>query len=365
MRVRVRLRDIAREVGVSEATVSRALSPTRRLLVRNETRARILRVAKALGYLPNFYAQALASGKTSLVAVVVAYTEDYLMNVKALKLHEALLAAGLQAQMIPAQSLQELESADRIAAALLRTNPLAVVIRPLATSWPLGLLEELCGALHHHGVHALLVDHHELPSPDVPADAITTDRVGASVTAVSHLLESGHRHIGLLASRDRVFGRIQGYDQALDEYGIRERYFQPLEPYVEGSTGPVYSLAYVEAGYRAVQDLLTRHPEITALYCSSDLVAVGAMKGVFDRGQRVPQDVAIVGFNDEPWCSHLLVPLSSVAQPVAELARRAMAMLKERIEGCGKPWRRELLPMRLVVRESSLRPNSDCESNSA
>ncbi len=348
----VRLKDIARQAGVSEATVSRALSPSRSSMVRAETLARIRQIADALGYHHNPHAQALAIGRSAVVSLVVAYTEDYMMNVKALRLHSALLEVGLQAQIIPAQSLQALDSAEKIAASLLRSAPMAVAIRPLATNWRLELLEDLCCRLWDHGVYALLADHHELPSDDVPADAISTDRVSASEAAVSHLLKLGHRCIGLLASADQTFGRIAGYRRALDEHGIGERYEQPIDQYVEYAPERPYLSQAVQAGYLAAQDLLRRCPEVTALFCGSDLVAIGAMRGLANVGLSVPADVAIVGFNDEPWCSHLPVPLTTIGQPVEQLSARAAEMLRARLAGDDSPWRRELVPMPLIVRES-------------
>lgn len=350
--VNVRLKDIAREAGVSEATVSRALSPSRCSMVRPETLARIRRLAEALGYHHNPHAQALAIGRSAVVSLVVAYTEDYMMNVKALRLHSALLEAGLQAQIIPAQSLEALGSADRIAAYLLRSAPLAVAIRPLATNWRLELLGELCGTLWDRGVYALIADHHQLPADDVPADAISTDRVSASEAAVRHLLGLGHRCVGLLASADQTFGRIAGYRRALEQHGIGERYEQSIDQYVEYTPQRPYLSQAVQAGCLAAQDLLRRCPEVTALFCCSDLVAVGAMRGLANLGLSVPADVAVVGFNDEPWCSHLPVPLTTIGQPVEQLTARAAEMLKSRLAGDDGPWRRELIPMPLIVRES-------------
>jgi LacI family transcriptional regulator len=350
--VNVRLKDIAQQAGVSEATVSRALSSGRSSMVRAETLARIRRIADALGYYHNPHAQALAMGRSAVVSLVVAYTEDYMMNVKALRLHSALLDAGLQAQIIPAQSLEALDSVDRIAAHLLRAAPMAVAIRPLATNWRLELLEELCRTLWDSGVYALLADSHQLPGDDVPADAVSTDRVSASEAAVCHLLEMGHRRVGLLASPDQTFGRIAGYRRALDEHGIGERYEQSVDRYVEYAPARPYLSQAVQAGCLAAQELLRRCPEVTALFCCSDLVAIGAMHGLTALGLSVPADVAVVGFNDEPWCSHLPVPLTTIGQPVEQLATRAADMLKLRLAGDDSPWRRELVPMPLIARAS-------------
>lgn len=321
-------------------------------MVRADTLARIRRIADALGYCHNPHAQALARGRSAVVSLVVAYTEDYMMNVKALRLHSALLDADLQAQIIPAQSLEPLDSVEKIAAHLLRAAPMAVAIRPLATNWRLELLEALCCTLWDSGVYVLLADGHQLPGDDVPADAISTDRVSASEAAVRHLLAMGHRRVGLLASADQTFGRIAGYRRALDEYGIGERYEQSIDGYVEYAPARPYLSQAVQAGSLAAQELLRRCPEVTALFCCSDLVAIGAMHGLTELGLSVPADVAVVGFNDEPWCSHLPVPLTTIGQPVEQLATRAAEMLKLRLAGDDSPWRRELIPMPLVVRES-------------
>ncbi|HJN16987.1 MAG TPA: LacI family DNA-binding transcriptional regulator [Armatimonadota bacterium] len=347
------LKDIAREAGVSEATVSRALNPGRASVVKPATCARILDIANALGYRHNPHAQALAGGKCAVVSLVVAYTEDYMMNVKALALHASLVDLGLQPEIHHPQRVNGSQTVDEIAANLLRSSPIAVVLRTLASDWSPELLAELSDAIWRQGVHVLLVDHHQLPADDVPADVIASDRPGASAAAVSHLVDLGHRHIGLLALADQGFGRLEGYAKALDERGIADRYVEPLSGHADLGDGSVMGRPTVEAGRGAAKALLTRHPQVTAIYCASDLVALGAMEGLAEIGRRVPDDVAVIGLNDEPWCAHLPVPLSTLAQPVEELSARAAEMLQERLDGYDGPWHRELVPMTLVARTST------------
>jgi DNA-binding LacI/PurR family transcriptional regulator len=139
--------------------------------------------------------------------------------------------------------------------------------------------------------------------------------------------------------------RALGYEQALAAHGITDRF-------VEITAGPNADVA-ARCGQEAAQRLLRRYPEVTALFCYSDLTALGAMKGVERMGLRVPDDVAVVGFDDEPWAEHLTVPLTTVRQPVEEFAQVTANLLHARLAGDDGPWQRVEVTPTLVVRESS------------
>jgi LacI family transcriptional regulator len=163
--------------------------------------------------------------------------------------------------------------------------------------------------------------------------------------AVTHLIQLGHRRIGLINGQlqmEAALARRDGYKQALLEEGIA---IDP-ELMVEG----YYSQT---AAYQAMQRLLDLPHPPSAVFAASDTMAIGALDAIRNRGLRVPQDIAVVGYDDLPLAAHATPPLTSVHQPVDEMSAQAVCLVIEQIRGQGT---RRSVPLRarLVVRESSV-----------
>jgi LacI family transcriptional regulator len=105
---------------------------------------------------------------------------------------------------------------------------------------------------------------------------------------------------------------------------------------------------------RMAWELLERSPRITALFCFTDWAAVAVLRMLYRKGVRVPDDIAVVGFDDEPWSKNLPVSLTTVAHPVDELCATAVSLLRDRLAGPDGPWQRIAVAPRLIVRESSV-----------
>jgi LacI family transcriptional regulator len=165
-----------------------------------------------------------------------------------------------------------------------------------------------------------------------------------SRAAVEHLLQRGHRAIGMLAGPERSFSgrvRAQGYLGAMDDAGVRR------DPdWIQ------HGLPMVEASQQTAVDLLTRHPELTALFCFNDLVAVGAMKACAELGRVVGEDFAIIGYDDIPLASLVTPALTTVHVPRYELGYQAGKMLLAQISG-EYVKRDAWLTVELVVRASA------------
>lgn len=338
--MRVRLADIAEKASVSVATVSRVLRDIPDARVSDATRQRICQIAKELDYHPNRYGQALSHGKAALISVVVRRTRYHTPSLKVFALLNNLDQLGrdvsIAAQVRGGMSLEPV-----MKKVLLGAPEAAVLLQP---PWGVEDIQVLCEALWAAGVHTLLVDVDD-PSalrPDLPCDAVWVDRAYGFHLATSDLIERGHRYVGLLAGRQHAT-RLEGYQQALTEHGIQDPIVGLFD--AEAAVGP--------AAQRAAQQLLQRDPRITALVCGSDLVAVAAMRGLREMGLQVGRDVAVVGFDGDPWAPYLAVPLSTVAQPIAQLCQTVVDVLSERLNGADGPWQRIAVKPELVVRESS------------
>ena len=335
-----RLADIAEEANVSVATVSRVLRDVPDARVSDATRERISRIAEALHYHPNPYGQALSYGRAALVSVVLRRTKYQIPTLKVFALLSELDKLGRDVG-IAARVLGE-TPLEPVMKKLLVGAPEAVVL--LQPPWSDEDIRTLCEALSEDGSNVLLVDPDDpsaLPG-DLPCDTVWVDRIHGFRLATSHLFECGHRHVALIAARQHAT-RFEGYEQAVADQGMHA----PIVGFLDEATpvGP--------AARRAAQQLLQHDPRITALVCGSDLVAAAAMSAVRDMGLQVGRDVAVVGFDNEPWTAYLSVPLTTVAQPVAQLCQTAFGLLSDRLNGGGGPWQRVAVKPRLVIRETS------------
>jgi DNA-binding LacI/PurR family transcriptional regulator len=330
------MREVAEAAGVSISTVSRVLNDKHSIQLTDDCRRRVREAAQDLGYRPNPYARALSRGVAPQIALVVRHTGDYVYNVVAWRLHTALQALGRQVAVTHVESLPAGVQPSEV---LRHTAPEAAVF---LYTWDASYLARVGEALHARDVRVLLVDCARPESSECPCDAVLVDRRRGSYAAVSHLIEAGHRSIGLITTSGAP-GRTEGYERALAAHGIADRYMHRLEG---GEAIP-------SAAAEGAQRLLREHSGISAIYCGYDLVALGAMRGLKGAGLRIPEDVSLVGFDDEPWAAHVSPSLTTVAYPVDELCEQAAGLLDRRLRGEDGPWERVTLTPALKVRESS------------
>lgn len=335
------LRDVADRVGVSTATVSRVLRGLQQPRA-PELHARILAAARDLGYRASPHAKALQRGRAANIQLLSGVGTSFVSNLKICILLRSLAQLDRSVTHTSTDTVDEVGKwLDRTLAAV----PEAIVMLLSSDHWEPDWVIHMCHKFHDEGIRVMVTDYYreELP-PDVPCDAMWIDRVAGSRMAVEHLIRHGHRRIGLIAA-ESLADRRRGYEQALDSHGIADRFYGSWR--YEDPDG-----SFVGQAKRATAQLIAEHPEVSALFCQSDLAAVGAMRAVLEAGLRVPQDVAIVGFDGDPWTEVLPIALTTVVQPVEELCARATQMLAARLGGDDQSWQRIALSPRLVVRES-------------
>ena len=175
--------------------------------------------------------------------------------------------------------------------------------------------------------------------------AVDGDNEQGACTAVSHLISLGHRRIGMVANAGISFTvsmtRVQGYRQALAAHGLQ---FE-----AELLTAGHFSL---QSGYEAMERLLDLAKPPSAVFVSSDRMALGAMRAIHERGLRIPEDMAVVGFDDLFVSEHTNPPLTSVHVPIDAISTRGTQMLIDAIRGVHIQPRQVILPTELVVRQS-------------
>jgi DNA-binding LacI/PurR family transcriptional regulator len=336
--VNVRLEDVARLAGVSNKTVSNVVHSHPN--VRVETRRRVQNAIDELGYRPNLSARGLRSGRTGVIELSVPeLRQSYFAELA----DEVIRAAATRNLGV----LVEQTGGDRQ-----REMDVVARRRPFLTDGLLFAPERL----GPEDKHLLTADH-----PCVllgerifggPTDHVTMHNTSAARAAVQHLLDLGRRRIAVLGAHPD--GRVQlraadlrvdGYRQALEEAGI------PHDPDLERVAAPWFHWN----GAEATRELLRSGVRFDGLFCFTDSLALGAMRELAAAGVRVPDDVAVIGFDNIDESRFSVPSLTTVDAGRAEIARIAVDLLVEQIEGKGPPRPPQTVkaPFRIIAREST------------
>jgi LacI family repressor for deo operon, udp, cdd, tsx, nupC, and nupG len=336
MRVPTTIRDVARELGVSVATVSRALS--RPELLRRETRDRVMTVVERLGYRPNLLARGLRRGRTGAMLLVVPTLSPFFLEIFA-GAEEVAREAEFAVLLSNSNGDPEREEAcfDQVASGRADGIILLTGLAPSAYATGRRPLPPLVTVLER------------LPQHSVPV--IRTDHRAGAAEATRHLIELGHCRIAHIAGSKKAPStahRLEGYRAALEGAGLPA----PAELVYPGDFT-------MQSGAVGMEYLLGLDTPPTAVLCGNDEMAFGTVRTLHKRGLSVPEDLSIVGFDDQNMAAFYNPPLTTVHIPRHELGRRAALELIEQLEGRDVE-REVVLPTRLVVRESTAPPRTGC-----
>ncbi|MET7426894.1 LacI family DNA-binding transcriptional regulator [Dactylosporangium sp. NPDC005555] len=325
------IKEVARRAGVSIGTVSNVLN--RPELVASSTRQRVLDAITELGYVRNDSARQLRAGHSRQIALVVLdVTNPFFTDV----VRGAEAAAEEHGVMVVVCNSGEDAGREHRHLDLLEEQRVrGVLITPVDES-PNSRLEQLI----QRGTPVVLVDR---GSGRHSRCSVAVDDLLGGRLAGEHLLEQGHQRITFVGGPATITQ-------------VRERHAGIADAVAGKAELSVVSTPNltVAAGRAAAAEI-----DATAVFCANDLVALGVLQGLTQRGIRVPQDVAIVGYDDIEFAAAAAVPLSSVRQPREQLGRTATAMLLEEIEDDGRHEHRHVVfQPELIVRESSGRPRT-------
>lgn len=336
------LETIARLSGVSRSTVSRVINNSPN--VSPEVRERVLGVIRDTNFQPNVAARSLAAGSTRILGLVIpmgvsrVFVDPYFPL-----LIQGVSSACNELDYTVMFWMMEPEYERRILRQILHSGLIDGVV---ITSMQIDDL--LVDALLEHQFPVVLIGRpRRLPhagESGASVDFVDVDNAGSARMAVQHLIGLGRRRIATITGpQNMVAGvdRLAGYSQALAQAGL------PEDPALV-ACGEFTQ----EAAYSAMQRLLPACPD--AVFVASDSMAQGAVRAIQEAGLRIPQDVALVGFDDMPFSAHMQPPLTTVRQPIDRLGGMAVERLVRRINSTGSgPVHGELLPTELVVRASS------------
>ncbi|HET6444964.1 MAG TPA: LacI family DNA-binding transcriptional regulator [candidate division Zixibacteria bacterium] len=331
---RITLEQVAKMSGVSRSTVSRVVNQHQS--VRPEVRQRVWEVIEDTGYQPNMAARTLASNRSGVIALVIPRVVASLFADPYFPFLIQGISQGCNANNLTL-SLFLFHSEDEeqmIHRRVLRTGLIDGVI--VASS----LVDDpLIPKLIEQGAPVVVIGR---PDKNSVASYVDAANIGGAKSAVSHLLRLGYKRVSTITGRlDMSPGvdRLQGYLDALKLWGISER----SELIVEGD--------FSEAGgYSAMHLLLRSKPD--AVFIASDTMALGALRAIEEVGLRVPNDIAIVGFDDLPPSRRTRPPLTVVRQPVQLTGQIAVDTLVDILEHGDSPPRRIVLDTQLIIRDS-------------
>lgn len=330
-----RLRDVAELAGVSVKTASNVINNYPH--VKPSTRARVEAAVKQLRYRPNESARQLKHGRSGFLALAVPQLDSPYFAELATRLSAEAARQGyiMLLDITGADSEAERVVLDGVRSHIidgLIFSPLTVSAAEVAARGedrPMVLLGE-----------RVIADN---------CDHVAVDSVAAAAAMTAHLIETGRRRVAAIG-RESVMGtasvRLAGYRQALADAGL------PYDPELV-----IAVKQYNRAdGKAAMQRLLARDRPPEAVFCFNDLMAVGALRACAEAGVRVPEEIAIAGFDDIPECEFITPSLSTVAADLDALSREALRLLLSRVAGSTDPIERVRVPWELKLRESTGSP---------
>lgn len=331
--MRVTITNVAQRAKVSTATVSRVLNGSS--LVKPETQERVLKAIEDLDYHLNVFAQGLSKNKTNIIGLIFPPSPQlfsaYFFNEILRGANAAVNAAGYNLLLNVKQSGLSKSDCSRLFVQH-QVSGLIVVAIPqdvLANS-----------RIEEKDIPLILVN-----TVSKKVSFVDTDNVNGGFKATRHLIELGHRRVGFIngvAGSSNARDRFQGYRQALEKYNIRfNRNLVAVGDFRQ------------DKGREAMKSLLNIRKPPTAVFSANDLMAIGAIRAIKERGLSVPEDVAVVGFDDIDTADYITPPLTTVRQPIFELGKVAGENLINLIE----EWPpqepiQKILGVELIVRQS-------------
>ncbi|AGB42375.1 transcriptional regulator [Halobacteroides halobius DSM 5150] len=330
------IKDVAKEAGVSYATVSRALNDHPD--VNEDTRKRILKIASEIGYQPNVIARGLVSQETKTIGLLIPDITNPFFPEVARGVEEAAIEAGYNIFLCNTNWSKERE--EHYIDALLQKQVDGLIITP--SSENLDHLERLLNSKVKTVFVSSFIKHPDFTS-------IIVDNVTGAQRAVQHLIERGHKKIGFVGAGEDRFAnqeRLKGYKQALEANNIEIR-----PKYIKNQEGSYKR----KSGYYLMKELLSLDQYPTAVFSYNDLLALGAIQAIREEGLSVPEDVAVIGFDDISFASLPEIQLTTVAQPKYDMGQLALENLLEQIKDKKEKSisRRILLDPKLIIRKTS------------
>ncbi len=328
IRMRPTINDVAKQAGVSTATVSRIINKQTGYTA--ETRQKVVNIIQEIGYKPNAIARGLVNKRTKTIGVLLPSLSSRLASalLKGIENSAHQLDYSVIICNTESDGKRTIEYLD-----VLSEKQIDGII--ITSEWLKDVYEEAIEAMKIPVILVLTSSSHlQIPY-------IKVDDYRASYQATKYLIGRGHKEIGMISGtkKDKLAGfpRIKGYKQALSDNRL-----------TISEDRIVYGDFAYKSGIRCMEELLERSPGITALFAASDEMAVGALSCAYKKGVKVPDDLSIIGYDDTQDAEMAIPPLTTVHQPIYEMGEKAVEMLLNTKEAAGSV----VMPHHIVERDS-------------
>ncbi|MGY5850120.1 LacI family DNA-binding transcriptional regulator [Salegentibacter sp. F14] len=331
----VSLKDIAKKVGVSTATVSYVLSKDKSSKISEAVSEKVKKAAKELNYQPNQIAKSLKMGKTFTIGLIVAdISNPFFAHIARIIEDEA---AKLDYTVIFGSSDERAEKSLQLMRFLSNRQVDGFIIAPTEGS------EEQINYLKEHNIPFVLIDRN---FPSIPSNFVGINNYKAAHRAVTQLINSGNEKIGILAystSLNHMKQRVAGYRGALEDQGIpiNEKWIKEID----------FSQAKDQVT-SAINEMLMGRERVKAIFFATNTLAVQGLKYIDELNYKVPKDVAIISFDEGEAFDFYYCPLSHIKQPLKEMGEKAVKLLIKNIDEPDMPHEEICLDEELVIRKS-------------
>lgn len=321
---KLNIRDIAKVTGVSATTVSRTINNSG--YVKEETRQKILKVIKENGYTPSAIARSLTRQSTSNIGVIIPDLENIFFANVIRGISE--IAEQNNYNILLFDTKEDYRIEHRFLKTLKEQRLNGIIITPISEIDM--LTREYLIDLNKSGVPVVLVDR---DLRDTPFDGVFSDNVQGAFDGVELLIQKGHKKIAIITGPETSRPgkeRFEGYKQAMEKYHI------PIQKeYIKKGN------FRISQAYELTQDLLRLKEPPTAIFTSNNLTTLGCLKGLSERDYRVGKDIALVGFDDIEVLSFINFKLTVIDREVADMGRKAMGILLERLKDNGQSFEKK------------------------
>ena len=336
----VTIYDVAKKAGVGIGTVSRVINNSPQISPR--TREKVIKVIRKLKYQPSAMAQGLARKKSNIIACVVPFFTGYFYFEVLNGIQQALSTFGYDLILY---NVDKLEKKEEILKRTIRERKVDGV---LLISMPIS--NKLVVTFRESKLPIVLVD-----SCHDALDSITIENKEGAFIATEHLINLGHKRIGMIngcLSSVPAINRLEGFKAALNQYNIVYNDTFVINVGLNGDPEVLYNDGFnKKAGYKAMNQLLALNEDRpTAIFISSDIQATGAIKAIQEHNLKIPNDITIVGFDDIELSEYL--GLTTVHQPMYDMGTLAVNRLMDKIEGKDSNSYKTVFPTKLVIRET-------------
>jgi LacI family transcriptional regulator len=337
---RVTSQQVARLAGVSRTTVSFVLNDTPGMNISAETRQRVMNAAAQLGYVPNVAAKMLVSGETHTIGLVVAHAEhlkvDAFIPQLLYSLSQTSHALGYRVLLETVEDVSRPDAYDDLVRGGRIDGLIVVNTRSDDSQLP---------ELIRHNFPVVLLGFPKWATLGERAGAVISEGQDAAKRATEHLIKLGHTRIAHITFSPETYhathDRRLGFLEALENAGL------PTD-----SRLVEYGNYSAESGFEAMKRLLRRKPRPTALFAGNDTIALGAMAAIHQHGLRIPEDIAVVGYDDIPTAPYMVPPLTTIRVFAPEQGRLAVEMLSSLLQEARPTELHKVIPTPLIVRRS-------------